>query len=208
MLACRSSLSLSKAAVEGQVSSSSSLPADALFNTSAGASPGTKNTAAFLAKAIAASPPTNVDATVVFRFPVIRDNIRTSCLAPMPNPVKNVLNVAICPTRSNLFLCRNPRNEFSLFCNMAMVLGENNLGANLLKIESSTIGTMKVNTPSSPGLSNSLDISTSARDSSALSLENDSVASFMVSVLSMDRFRICTSSKALLAPNPKYGFTV
>lgn len=71
------------------------------------------------------------------------------------------------------------------------MFGEKILGANLLNMESTIKGIMNVNTPINPGLSSSLDISTSALDSSARSLENNRVASFMVFVFSIDLLRIC-----------------
>mmetsp|Transcript_23396 Transcript_23396/g.35582 ORF Transcript_23396/g.35582 Transcript_23396/m.35582 type:complete len:150 (-) Transcript_23396:204-653(-) len=148
-------------------------------------------------------PPTADATTVVFRFPVTRDNVRMSCFAPIVSAVKKVPKVAICPTLSNLFRRLIPRNVISRFCNMAIVLGEKILGASLLNMESTIKGTTNVKTPSSPGLSNSRDISTSALDSAARCWENKWVASFIVLVLSIDCFRICTSCKALLAPSPK-----
>mmetsp|Transcript_11414 Transcript_11414/g.21077 ORF Transcript_11414/g.21077 Transcript_11414/m.21077 type:complete len:123 (+) Transcript_11414:195-563(+) len=115
----------------------------------------------------------NVAATVVFRFPVTRDNIRISCFAPIVSAVKKVPNVANCPNRSHLFRRLIPRNEFSLFWRQAIVFGLNTLGANLLKMESTIKGMMNVKAPSNPGRSNSLEISTSALDSSARCLENE-----------------------------------
>ena len=71
------------------------------------------------------------------------------------------------------------------------MFGENNLGAILLNIESITSGKMKVITPSRPGLSNSLDICTSALESFARCIENEDVASFIPLVLAIDRLSIC-----------------
>ena len=71
------------------------------------------------------------------------------------------------------------------------MFGENNLGAILLNIESMTSGKMKVITPSRPGLSNSLDICTSALESFARCIENEDVASFIPLVFAIDRLSIC-----------------
>lgn len=87
----------------------------ALFSASAGASPGTKNTAIFFTNVVTPTQPNKAIVTVIFRLPVTRDNIRIICLTQRTSVEKKVDNAANCPNRSILFRCRNPQNVLSRF---------------------------------------------------------------------------------------------
>ena len=86
------------------------------------------------------------------------------------------------------------------------MLGAKSFGLILLKIESKMMGMIKVTTPTKPGRSRSREIRTSVSESLARRLENSCTAfAILLLALSMQSEKIATSSRAELAPRPKYG---
>ncbi len=178
-----------------------------LARTSAGAMLGLMSWKTFLEKSTPAKVAASAPVTVEGRLPRIFATVNTAFLAVQAATLRKEPMIVSWAMRSMRFRPATWLNVMSSRWSIEIILGANNFGLILLKMESRMSGMINVTAPMKPGLSRSLEILTNVSESLARRFENSCTASTkLLSASSMQSEKIETSSSAEFAPRPKYGY--